>query len=58
MLNHNGEEWICQLLQSNTLFYDGPDVNKKSQMALFLCLRDNAADGEGPRNVKIRTISL
>jgi hypothetical protein len=43
-------------------FYDGPEVNKKSQMALFLCLkwkrRDNAADGEGPRIVKTRTISL
>jgi len=44
-------------------FYEGPDANKKSQMTLLVCSkrkrkRDNAADCEGPRIVKTRTISL
>jgi hypothetical protein len=42
-------------------FYDGSDMNKNSQMILFVGSkrkRDNAADGEGPRIVKTRTISL
>jgi hypothetical protein len=42
-------------------FYEGPDAIKKSQMTLLVCSkrkRDNAADCEGPRIVKTRTISL
>ena len=43
---------FVSFLQSNTLFYDGPNVNKKSQMVLFLCSywkRETTAEGEGPR---------
>jgi hypothetical protein len=48
---------VVSFCKVTLFFYDGPDVKKKPQMALWLCSKQHAADGESPRIVKTRTIS-